>query len=100
MKYENIREAIFLSRPNRFIAKINLDGKEELCHVKNTGRLGEILHKGCKIYVQECDNPERKTRFDLIAAECENQIINIDSMAPNKVVGEWLKEGKYFKNVC
>ena len=99
MKYENITEAVFVSRPNRFIAIVSLNGKEEICHVKNTGRLGEILIKGCRVYVQKCNNPERKTKYDLIAAEHENQVINIDSQAPNKVIHEWLKKSGYFKNI-
>lgn len=99
MRYQNIREAEFISRPNRFIAKIKINGAEEICHVKNTGRLGEILKKGCRVYVGECFDSGRKTKFDLIAAESENQIINIDSQAPNKVVGEWLSKSGCFYDI-
>jgi sugar fermentation stimulation protein len=90
MKYENIKEAIFLERPNRFIAHGTVDGHEEVIHVKNTGRCKELLVSGAKIYLEEFDNPNRKTKWDLIAVEKGNTLINMDSQAPNKVVGEWL----------
>ena len=69
MIYENIRKAVFLSRPNRFIAHVKLDGKDTVCHVKNTGRCRELLIPGAAVYIQQAQNPERKTRWDLIAAE-------------------------------
>jgi len=99
MKYSNILKGVFVSRPNRFIAIVSIGGRDEICHVKNTGRLGEILASGCTVYVQKCSNPSRKTQYDLIAAEHDGQIINIDSQAPNKVIHEWLKKGGYFKNI-
>jgi len=93
MKYENIISATFLSRPNRFIAHIIVNNKEEVCHVKNTGRCKELLLPGSTLYVQTNDNPKRKTNFDLIAVEKGSLLINMDSQAPNKVVGEWLSAG-------
>ncbi len=93
MKYENIRKAIFLNRPNRFIAEIEIEGKKEISHVKNTGRCKEILVPGAEIYVQEVSDPKRKTHFDLITAKKGNRLINIDSQAPNKAAYEWLRAG-------
>lgn len=97
MKYENIRKAVFIERPNRFIAYVDIDGKRELCHVKNTGRLGELLVRGAIVYVQKTDNPDRKTLYDLISVEKDGKIINIDSQAPNKVFGEWIES--YFEGI-
>ncbi len=96
MRYEGIRKAVFLARPNRFLARVELDGKEELCHVKNTGRLGELLLAGTAVWVQEHDNPNRKTRFSLIAVEKEGVCYNIDSQAPNILAREWLESGHAF----
>ena len=61
MKYKKIVAGRFLERPNRFIAHVEIDGKEEVCHVKNTGRCRELLKKGCRVYLEESDNPNRKT---------------------------------------
>ena len=83
----------FLSRPNRFIAHIEIDGKEEICHVKNTGRCKELLTPGTKVYCADCLSPTRKTRYDLIAVEKGERLINMDSQAPNKAAMEWLREG-------
>lgn len=95
MKYEKrIFEAIFLERPNRFNARVLLNGEEITVHVSNTGRCREILIKGCKVYLREELNPTRKTRYDLIAAIKENKLISIDSQIPNKVIEEALKMGK------
>ncbi len=96
MIYQNIKEAEFIERPNRFIAYIALDGKREICHVKNTGRLRELLVPGACVYVQLSDKPERKTPYDLIAVKKGDKTVNIDSQAPNKVFGEWLSS--YFKD--
>ena len=96
MKYNSITPAIFISRPNRFIAKVNLDGEELTVHVKNTGRCKELLLPGCTVFIEKASNPERKTPYDLVAVENEGRIINIDSQAPNAVVKEWLlKDDKY-----
>lgn len=98
MIYENIVEAKFISRPNRFIAIVSVDGDEIKVHVKNTGRCKELLIPGCRLYLEKAGNPERKTPYDLVAVEKDGRIINIDSQAPNKVVKEWLEStGKYSK---
>lgn len=94
MIYENIVEAIFIERPNRFIAHCIVNGKEEVVHVKNTGKCRELLIPGCKVYLQEHDNPKRKTKFSLISVIKENRLINMDSQAPNKVVYESLINNK------
>ena len=118
MKYNQVVPGIFLQRPNRFIAHILINGKEEVCHVKNTGRCRELLIPGCTVYCAVSDNPQRKTKYDLIAVEksIENQIVfanagipsqhvkstpeahstllvNMDSQAPNAAVKEWLRSG-------
>lgn len=93
MRYERIEEATFLERPNRFLAYASIRGKKEVVHVKNTGRCAELLIPGATIYVQESDNPERKTKWDLIAVKKQNRLINMDSQIPNKVVQEWLLQG-------
>jgi sugar fermentation stimulation protein A len=96
MTYKNIVKAKFISRPNRFIAHVELDGEELTVHVKNTGRCKELLIKGCTVYLDKADNPERKTAYDLVAVEKDGRIINIDSQAPNAVVKEWLeRRGEY-----
>jgi sugar fermentation stimulation protein A len=99
MKYKNIKEGIFKERPNRFIAYVEIDGKLEVCHVKNTGRCKELLTPNAKVYLEESDNPDRKTKYDLISVYKGDKLFNIDSQAPNKVFGEWAKESGYFKNV-
>lgn len=96
MQYKNMLEAHFLARPNRFIAHIEVNGQEEVCHVKNTGRCKELLIPGCTIYVQHHDDAKRKTKYSLIAVKKGELLINMDSQAPNKVVQEWLKENKLF----
>lgn len=95
MKYECIVEAKFISRPNRFIANVELDGKELVVHVKNTGRCKELLIPGCRVYLEKATNPERKTPYDLVAVDTPIGIINIDSQAPNAVVKEWLLKQDY-----
>lgn len=99
MKYVNIEQGIFIERVNRFIAHIDIDGKVEVCHVKNTGRCKEILVKGCKVFVQEFDSKIRKTKFDLISVYKGNRLINIDSQVPNKMFSEWIKLGNLFKDI-
>ena len=118
MKYNQVVPGIFLQRPNRFIAHILINGKEEVCHVKNTGRCRELLIPGCTVYCAVSDNPQRKTKYDLIAVEkiIESQtifanagitsqygkstpeahstlLVNMDSQAPNAAVKEWLRSG-------
>lgn len=90
MTYDRIRPGTFLDRPNRFIAHVEIGGVVETVHVKNTGRCRELLIPGARVYVQECDNPVRKTRFDLIAVEKGSLLINMDAQAPNTVAAEVL----------
>ena len=125
MLYYAIHKGRFLKRPNRFIAQVEIDGKEETCHVKNTGRCKELLRPGVTVYCEKSANPKRKTHYDLIAvekidpaalipgqqpaddpfsdaAETANSrpfLINMDSQAPNKVIQEWLEAGGLFPNL-
>jgi len=93
MQYPNIVPGIFRARPNRFIAHIEIGGKEEVCHVKNTGRCRELLPAGAKVWCVDALSPTRKTRYDLIAVQKGQRLINMDSQAPNIAVGEWLHSG-------
>ena len=93
MKYNNMVQGTFLSRPNRFIAHIEIGGKEEICHVKNTGRCRELLIPGTTVWCQKFDNPNRKTKFDLICVQKGDLLINMDSQAPNIAAREWLLSG-------
>ena len=96
MTYDNIAVANFISRPNRFIARVKLEGKELTVHVKNTGRCRELLLPGATVYLDKAQNPDRKTPYDLVAVEHDGKIINIDSQAPNQVVKEYLQRlGEY-----
>ena len=91
MTYDNITPAKFISRPNRFIAKVEIEGAVETVHVKNTGRCKELLIPGCDVWLTAPSSPGRKTKYDLVCVRKSNGLlINIDSQAPNKVVGEWL----------
>ena len=93
MHYPNMIPGIFLSRPNRFIAHVEINGGEEIVHVKNTGRCRELLQPGAQVWCQESTNPSRKTKFDLITVRKGDRLINMDSQAPNIAAGEWLKAG-------
>lgn len=99
MKYENVKEGTFVTRPNRFLAHVTIDGREEICHVKNTGRLGELLIPGARVYVTGNDNPKRKTKYSLIAVEKEGILYNIDSQAPNKLAYEWIEKGQFLSDI-
>lgn len=101
MKYENTIIAKFIERPNRFIARVELDGKLETVHVKNTGRCKELLIPGVDVVLEKSSNPERKTAYDLIAVYKEGLgWVNIDSQVPNTLVKEWLESGNsIFKNI-
>lgn len=95
MKYNSVVEAKFISRPNRFIAKVELLGEEITVHVKNTGRCRELLVPGATVYLARGDGAGRKTPYDLIATKkvCGNGktlLINMDSQCPNALVSEWL----------
>ena len=93
MRYDKMISGIFLARPNRFVAHVQIDGQVEICHVKNTGRCRELLVPGCTVYCQRSGNPNRKTKFDLIAVRKGERLINMDSQAPNAAAGEWLAAG-------
>ncbi|MBQ5755292.1 MAG: DNA/RNA nuclease SfsA [Oscillospiraceae bacterium] len=97
MEYQNIVKARFLSRPNRFIAVVELEGQEVKVHVKNTGRCAELLIPGTTVYLEKASTPLRKTPYDLVGVEKQRPagplLINMDSAAPNAVAGEWLRAG-------
>ena len=93
MRYANMLPGIFRNRPNRFIAHVEIDGKEQVVHVKNTGRCRELLVPGARVWCQHSDNPSRKTRFDLIAVQKDRLLINMDAQAPNAAAREWLAGG-------
>ena len=95
MQYQHVKEGRFLSRPNRFVARVLLDGAEEVVHVKNTGRCRELLLPGARVYLALGDNPQRKTRYDLIAVEKGPLLVNMDSQATNRVFGEWAGAGHF-----
>lgn len=99
MHYNEIKQGYFIARPNRFIAHIELDGQIEVCHVKNTGRCRELLTPRAVVYVECHHDPKRKTKYSLIAVEKGNLLINMDSQAPNKVVGEWLAAGELLPDI-
>ncbi len=93
MNYQNIQPGIFCNRPNRFIANVQIDGTETVCHVKNTGRCKELLIPGTRVWCEAAQNPNRKTKYDLITVEKGQRLINMDSQAPNVVAKEWLEQG-------
>lgn len=103
MKYAHIVEGKFISRPNRFIAHVDIAGKDTVVHVKNTGRCRELLVPGCRVYLEKSTNPERKTPYDLVTVEKVVEwtggrkrkiLVNMDSQAPNKVAGEWIRANR------
>ena len=93
MNYQTMVSGIFRARPNRFIAHVEIDGKLEICHVKNTGRCRELLPEGAEVWCAVSDNPNRKTKYDLITVKKGERLINMDSQAPNIAAGEWLASG-------
>lgn len=93
MHYKNMIAGQFLARPNRFIAHVQINGKTEIVHVKNTGRCRELLPQGAEVWCQHWDTPTRKTKYDLISVRKGSRIINMDSQAPNHAVREWLIAG-------
>ena len=96
MKYDNVVMGTFVRRRNRFVAEVMINGSLETVHVKNTGRMGELLFSDAKVALTCSDNPSRKTKYDLISVYKESLgWVNIDSQAPNKVVGEWLATKDY-----
>lgn len=99
MEYRTIVQAKFIERVNRFVAYVELLGKRERVHVKNTGRCRELLLPGAKVFLAQSDNPGRATAYDLVAVEKDGQTVNMDSQAPNRAVGEWLLAGGLFPGV-
>ena len=95
MRYGKIQAARFLRRPNRFVAEVELEGRTEAVHVKNTGRCRELLVPGARVYLTPGENPARKTAWDLIAVENGPLLINMDAQAPNRVFGEWAAAGHF-----
>ena len=93
VRYQNIYKGNFKSRPNRFIAYVEIDGEIEVCHVKNTGRCKELLIPDATVYLEKSANPDRKTAYDLVAVEKGSRLINMDSQIPNRVVEEWIESG-------
>lgn len=99
MQYGKILPARFLARPNRFVARVEAEGQELICHVKNTGRCRELLVPGATVWLEESKNPNRKTKFDLIAVEKGTRLINMDAQAPNQVFAEWARSGGFRKDL-
>ena len=96
MRYDNITRGIFIDRPNRFIAHVEVGGNRETVHVKNTGRCKELLIPGCEVWMNAPGTPGRKTKYDLVAVRKSTGVLfNIDSQAPNKAVKEWLLKQDY-----
>jgi sugar fermentation stimulation protein A len=93
MRYENMVPGVFIARPNRFIAHVEIDAQVEVCHVKNTGRCRELLTPGAQVWCQRSGNPNRKTQYDLITVKKGDRLINMDSQAPNTAAKEWLLSG-------
>ncbi|MBR3295145.1 MAG: DNA/RNA nuclease SfsA [Clostridia bacterium] len=93
MRYKNVVKAVFRDRPNRFIANVELDGRNETVHIKNTGRCRELLIPGCSVILAGSDNRKRKTRYDLVSVykPSTGVLFNIDSQAPNRIVKEYLE---------
>lgn len=99
MKYSHVTEGRFISRPNRFIAYVEIDGKTEKVHVKNTGRCRELLTEDATVFLEKSGNQNRSTAYDLIAVKKGGRLVNIDSNAPNKAVGEWLEAKGLFPSL-
>lgn len=99
MQYPNIHPAIFQSRQNRFVARVKLNGREEIVHVKNTGRCRELLLPGTQVWLVESDNPARKTRYDLVAVQKGSLLINMDAQAPNHIFQEWAEKGEFLPDI-
>ncbi|MBQ9914347.1 MAG: DNA/RNA nuclease SfsA [Clostridia bacterium] len=99
MRYSEIKKATFISRPNRFVARVALDGKETAVHVKNTGRCRELLTEGAEVWLEKSSNPDRKYQYSLVTVKKGDRKVNMDSQAPNRAVGELLSEGGLFSDI-
>ena len=93
IRYEKMKQGVFLARPNRFVAHVQLDGQEEICHVKNTGRCRELLLPGAEVWCQHHDDPGRKTAWSLITVRKGERLVNLDSQVPNKLALDYVKQG-------
>lgn len=93
IQYENMVQGKFLRRPNRFIAYVEIDGREEICHVKNTGRCRELLVPDCTVWCQKHNDPKRKTKYSVISVQKGHRCINMDSQVPNKVAAQYIASG-------
>lgn len=96
MRYECVTTAVFVERPNRFVAKVVLDGEETSVHVKNTGRCRELLVPGSTVVLSRSENPSRKYRYDLISVYKGELLVNMDSQAPNRIFQEWIASSERF----
>lgn len=99
MRYENMIPGVFLSRPNRFVAHVQINGVTETVHVKNTGRCRELLVPGARVYLEGNSDPKRKTAWDLVAVEKGGRLINMDAQAPNRVFDRWVRSGGFLPGV-
>lgn len=99
MRYENVTEAVFLRRPNRFIAEVEINGETETVHVKNTGRCRELLLPGARVWLTASSNPTRKTKYDLITVRKGELLVNLDSQIPNAAAAEWIRHGGLFPDL-
>ena len=99
MRYGKMVPGTFLSRPNRFIARVETAEGEQVVHVKNKGRCRELLTPGCRVWLEESANPARKTRYDLITVDKQGLLVNMDSQAPNRVFREWAEQGRFLPGV-
>lgn len=93
IQYQKMHPGRFLARPNRFLARVTIDGREEICHVKNTGRCRELLRPGVKVWCQHHDDPRRKTQWSLITVQKEIRLVNLDSQVPNRLALDYVKAG-------
>lgn len=100
MRYPNLTEGIFLSRPNRFVAQVQLEGREETVHVKNTGRCRELLTPGARVCLVKSDNPGRRTAYDLVAVWKGERLVNMDAQAPNHILEEYLPNSGLFSPIA
>ncbi len=99
MQYENVRRAVFITRVNRFVAHVMIDGEVQAARVMTTGRLAELLVEGAEVFVAAAPGAKRKTKWDLIAARKGERLVNLDSSSPGKVFAEWVRAGKWHESV-
>lgn len=99
MEYPNMEPGRFIARPNRFMARVELESGEQVCHVKNTGRCKELLVPGAEVWVQRASNAARRTAYDLISVRKGDRLINMDSNAPNRVFGDWARAGHFIPDL-